>query len=203
MIGKRLAVRGLEALCRMMWGFPPTIITLIVEHMGPLRAICWFAGHMPRLLAARVAVGPVRVHLACIVVALRNGCAYCAYGHVYALELLYLRQHGRLFPLDAKALDQWYGLDARTLRNRLRTVLAAAGLHTEAIWVDRMIDLADGSQLPVDAAEARLAHVMRMADTASRIAVARDAPPDEAHDPINKDTAVKTRHAALRAATPI
>jgi hypothetical protein len=143
------------------------------------------------------------VHLACIVVSLRNGCGYCAYGHVYALELLYLRQHGRLFPLDAKALDEWYGLDARALRNRLRTVLVMAGLHTEAIWVDRMVALAEGSQTPVDAAEVRLAHVIRMADTASRIAAADNAAPDEAHDPVNKDAAVKARHAALRSATPI
>ena len=203
MVGKRLAVRGLEALCRAMWGFPPTIIGLVVDHMGPLRAIGWFGAHMPRFLASRVVLGPVRVHLACIVVSLRNGCAYCAYGHVYALELLYLRQHDRLFPIDARALDEWYDLDARTLRVRLRTALANAGLHTEAIWVDRIVALAEGSQTPVDAAEVRLAHVIRMADTASRIAAARNATPDEAHDPVNKDAAVKARHAELRSAAAI
>jgi hypothetical protein len=203
MIGKRLAVRGLEALCRAMWGFPPTIIRLVVDHMGPLRAIGWFGAHMPRFLVSRVVLGPVRVHLACIVVSLRNGCAYCAYGHVYALELLYLRQRGRLFPIDATALDEWYDLDARTLRVRLRTALANAGLHTEAIWVDRIVALAEGSQTPVDPAEVRLAHVIRMADTASRIAAAGNAAPDEAHDPVNKDAAVKARHAELRSAAAI
>jgi alkylhydroperoxidase family enzyme len=203
MIGKRLAVRGLEALCRAMWGFPPTFIRLVVDHMGPLRAIGWFGAHMPRFLAARVALGPVRVHLACIVVSLRNGCGYCAYGHVYALELLYLRQHGRLFPIDATALDDWYDLDPRALRVRLRTALADAGLHREAVWVDRIVALAEGSQTPVDAAEVRLAHVIRMADTASRIAAAADAAPDQAHDPVNKDAVVKARHAELRAAAAI
>jgi alkylhydroperoxidase family enzyme len=203
MIGKRLAVRSLEALCRAMWGFPPTIIRLVVDHMGPLRAIGWFGAHMPRFLASRVVLGPVRVHLACIVVSLRNGCAYCAYGHVYALELLYLRQHERLFPIDARSLDDWYDLDTRALRVRLRTALANAGLHTEAIWVDRIVALAEGSQPPVDADEVRLAHVIRMADTASRIAAASNAAPDQAHDPVNKDAAVKARHAELRSAAAI
>jgi hypothetical protein len=203
MIGKRLAVRGLEALCRAMRGFPPTIVRLVVDHMGPLRAIGWFGTHMPRFLASRLVLGPVRVHLACIVVSLRNGCGYCAYGHVYALELLYLRQHGRLFPIDATALDEWYGLDPRALRVRLRTALATAGLHTEAIWVDRVVALAEGTQTPVDADEARLAHVIRMADTASRIAAAGNAAPDEAHDPINKDATVKARHATLRSAAAL
>jgi hypothetical protein len=82
-------------------------------------------------------------------------------------------------------------------------VLVTAGLHTEAIWVDRMVALAEGSQTPVDAAEVRLAHVIRMADTASRIAATHNAAPDEAHDPVNKDAAVKARHAALRSTTPI
>ena len=63
--------------------------------------------------------------------------------------------------------------------------------------------LAEGSQTPVDAAEVRLAHVIRMADTASRIAAAGNAAPDEAHDPVNKDAAVKARHAELRSAAAI
>ena len=40
-----------------MWGFPPTIIRLVVDHMGPLRAIGWFGAHMPRFLASRVVLG--------------------------------------------------------------------------------------------------------------------------------------------------
>jgi hypothetical protein len=42
-----------------------------------------------------------------------------------------------------------------------------------------------------------------MADTASRIAAAGNAAPDEAHDPVNKDAAVKARHAELRATASI
>ena len=200
MIGKRLTVRALEALCGVMWGFPPTIISLIVDHMGPLRALAWFVANMPRYLISTAVLGAIRAHLACAVVSIRNGCIYCAHGHVYALELLYLRQHGRLFPLDATALDEWFTLDARALRLRLHAVLASAGLHTEAIWADRIVALADGPQLPVDAAEARIAHLLRMATTMNRIAVSGGARPDEAHDPVNKDATVKARHAALRAA---
>ena len=42
-----------------------------------------------------------------------------------------------------------------------------------------------------------------MADTMNRIAVSGGATPDEAHDPVNKNAAVKARHAALRAAAAI
>ena len=63
-----------------------------------------------------------------------------------------------------------------------------------------MVALADGSQQPVDGDEARIVHLMRMADTMNKIAISGGARPDEAHDPVNKNAAVKARHAALRAA---
>lgn len=203
MIGKRLVVGVLESMCGVMWGFPPTIIAMIVDHMGPVRAIGWFVANMPRYLIATATIGPVRVHLACIVAALRNGCVYCAYGNIYALELIYLRDRGCLFPWDASALEDWTDLDPRTMRRRLHSVLVEAGLHTEAIWADRILALADGFQQPVDTAETRIAHILRMATTMNRIAKAGGAVPDEAHDPVNKNAAVKMQHAALRAASSI
>jgi hypothetical protein len=201
--GKRLVVRGLESVCEIVWGFPPTLISLMVEHMGTLRAMAWFMTNMPRFLISRAVLGPVRVHLACVITSLRNSCLYCAYGHAYALELIYLRDHGRLFPLDAAMLDDWLGIDARAMRQRLHAVLVEAGLHAETIWADRILALAEGPQQPVDEAEARIAKIMRMVTTMNVIAVAGGAEPQEAHDPVNKNSAVKSRHAALRAASSI
>ena len=200
MTAQRLVVRGLEAMCTVMWGFPPTIIALIVDHMGTVGAIRWFVANMPRYLVSTALLGPIRAHLACLVTSLRNGCIYCAHGHVYALELLYLRDHGRLFPIDASSLDEWFGLDGRALRRKLHAALSEAGLHAEVIWADRIVALADGSQQPVDGDEARIVHLMRMADTMNEIAVSGGIRPEEAQDPVNKNTAVKARHAALRAA---
>jgi hypothetical protein len=200
LIGKRLVARGLKAMCGVMWGFPASIMALIVDEMGPLRAIGWLMANMPRYLVSTALLGPVRAHLACAVASLRNNCIYCAHGHVYALELLYVRDHGRLFPVDAGALDSWFGLDARTLRRKLHAALAEAGMHTEALWADRIIALAEGSQQPVTSDEVRLAHLIRMATTMNKIAVSGGLRPEEAQDPVNKNVSVKARHAALRAA---
>ncbi len=203
MIGKRLTVRGLESMCAVMWGFSPVIITLIVDEMGALRALRWFIANMPRYLISTAVLGSVRTHLACAIASLRNGCVYCAYAHVYALELIYLRERGKLFPLNAGELDPWLTLDTRVMRRRLHAALVEAGLHYEALWVDRMLLLIDGPQLPVDAEEARIVHLMCMATTMNKIAIAGGAQPDEAHDPVNKNTAIKSRHAALRASSSI
>jgi AhpD family alkylhydroperoxidase len=194
-----LAERLLDRACRAMWGFSPSIVPVMVAARGPLGALRWFGVHMPRFLASMRVLGPVRAHLAVVVVSLRNDCLYCAHGHVYALELLHLRDHDRPFPLDRASLPDWLGLDDRTLRRRLHAVLAEAGLHVEAIWADRVLDLASGRQQPLDAAEARLAHIVRMVGSMNAVSLAAGPALDEAHDPVNKDVAVKARHAALRA----
>jgi len=132
MDGSRLAVHVLRRACRALWGFPPSIVPLIVE----------------------------------------------------------------------RRLESWSGLDDRALRRRLHGALAEAGLHVEALWADRILALATGTP-PIDADEARLAHVIGMVETMNTIANDGGARKDEAHDPVNKDTAVKREHAALRAATPV
>lgn len=195
---ERLVVRILEAACRAMWGFPPRMIPFIVGRMGPLGSIGWFARNMPRYLVTLRVLGPVRTHLACLTISLRNSCTYCAYGHAYALELFHLRDHSRLFPTAAVEIVEWTDLDERNLRHRLREVLQQAGLHVEALWVDRTLDLMAGAG-PMDAAEARIAHLVRMVGTMNGIATENDVAPDEAQSPINKDVALKARYTTLRA----
>ncbi|MBN9096627.1 MAG: hypothetical protein J0I49_00695 [Pseudonocardia sp.] len=194
----RLVVRMLQAACRVMWGFPPRMIPFIVGRMGAVRAVVWFARNMPRYMSTLKVLGPVRTHLACVTISLRNGCSYCAYGHAYALELFHLRDRDRLFPIAAAEIAEWIDLDARQLRDRLRAVLQQAGLHVEALWVDRTLDLVAGAG-PMDAAEARIAHLVRMVGTMNGIATANDVPCDEAQSTINKDRALKARYTTLRA----
>jgi hypothetical protein len=198
---ERLVVGLLERACRQIWGFPPRMIPFIVARMGAVRGLLWFMVNMPRYLLTLRALGTVRTHLACVAISLHNGCRYCAYGHAYALELIYLRDRDRLFPVDAGTIASWLDLDARQLGARLRDVLQQAGLQAEALWVDCTLALAAGDQQPVDDAEARLAHLVGMVGLMNEVAVANCVEPDEAHDTINKNVAVKERHASLRAAT--
>jgi alkylhydroperoxidase family enzyme len=198
---ERLVTRLLESMCRALWGFAPRMIPHIVARLGPVRSVLWFAVNMPRLLRTMQVLGPLRTHLAAVAISLHNSCTYCAYGHAFALELIYLRDHGRLFPVDARTIAGWRDLGPRELGQRLRAVLQEAGLHVEALWADRTLALATGDQRPVDAHEARIVHLVHMLGRMNRIAVEAGVEPDEAQNPINKDTALKARYAELRAAT--
>lgn len=194
--------RLLAAMCRVMWGFAPRMIPHIVRRLGPGHSVVWFALNMPRLLWTMHILGPLRTHLAAVAISLHNGCTYCAYGHAFALELIYLRDRGRLFPVDARTLATWQDLPTRELAQRLRRVLQEAGLHAETLWVDRSLALAAGTSRPVDADEARIAHLVRMLGRMNRIAVEAGVEPDEAQNPINKDHGLKNRYTELRAAIP-
>lgn len=194
-----LVTRVLHALCRALWGYSPRMIPHIVHRMGPVRAVVWFAANMPRYLMTMHVLGPLRFHLACMAISLHNNCTYCAFGHAYALELIYLRDRDRLFPVDARTLARWLDLPPRELTRRLHAVLREAGLPVEALWVDRTLTLAGGDHQPMDEQEARIAHLVHMLATMNRIAIESGVEPDEAQNPINKDTAIKERCAALRA----
>lgn len=198
---ERLTVRMLEACCRQLWGFSPRMIGGVIGDKGAVRGFVWFAANLPRYLNTMRVLGPVRTHLVCATISMHNSCVYCAFGQAYALELIYLRDTGRLFPLDTRLLADWLHLEPRQLGTRMRRVLHEAGLHTETVWVDLTLGFLRGEQLPIDDAEARLAHLVRMVGEMNRIANATGAEPDGAQDSINKDTALKAAHAALRAAS--
>jgi hypothetical protein len=196
----RFAVGVLENIGRLLWGFTPRLMPFVVAQLGAVRALIWFVANMPRYERTLRTLGAQRTHLACLAISLSNGCRYCSFGHAYALELLYLQERGELFPVDARILAGWLRLPPTALRNRLREVLQQAGMHAEVLWVDRTLGLAAGTLEPIDSDEARIAHLVRMFAVLNSAGISGQAVPDEAHDPVNKDTDLKSRHAALRGA---
>lgn len=196
----RAVVHTFEIAVRALWGFTPRVMEHLVADLGPLRTVRFMAAHMPRYQRTLQVLGPLRTHLACLAISLVNGCRYCAFGQAYALELLHLRDRGTLFPADALTLSTWTDLPPEELRGRLHLVLEAAGLHAEVVWVDRTLDLTTGAQQPIDVEEARIAHLVVMIGQLNRVGIAHGIEPDEAHDPVNKDTALRARCAELRAA---
>jgi hypothetical protein len=196
--GHRLAVGVLEGLGKWLWGFEPRLMHSIVTELGPVRSLAWFVANMPRYEITRRMLGPLRTNLAGTVISLYNGCRYCAFGQGYAVELIYLKERDRVFPVSADEMSTWIGLPPAELRNRLFGVLERADLHGEMIWVDRTLAQVRGEQRPVDRHEARIPHLIRMFAMLNGVANANDTEPDEAHDPINKNRALKARNAALR-----
>lgn len=193
------AVAVLEGIPKHLWGFPPRLMPVLVERLGPVRAVSWFLWNMPRYERTLKAFGGVRTHLLSVAISLINGCRYCTFGHAYALELIYLRDCGKLLPLDEHAITELRGVERDELRRRLAEVLQQADLDAEVPWIDRLIALATDARKPADRDDARIVHLIRMFGVLNACGIAGDVIPDQAHDPLNKDDALKERYAKLRA----
>src|SRR5262245_32356633 len=141
---ERSAVGLLEALGRQLWGFSPRLMPEIVGRLGPLGALGWFAANMPRYERTLHVLGPLRTHLLCLDISLLNGCPYCIYGHAYAFELHYLKERGRLFPLDEHEIVALHRLEPNLLSQRLDDALQAAALAEEIPLLDRLQALREG-----------------------------------------------------------
>jgi hypothetical protein len=91
-------------------------------------------------------------------------------------------------------------LGTADIRERLITASHRAGLRSEVAWVDRTLALASGARQPAGRDDSRLAHLVRMFRVLNTCGVAGNVSPDQAHDPANKDQALKDRYTRLRAA---
>ncbi|WP_028924094.1 hypothetical protein [Pseudonocardia acaciae] len=172
----------------------------IVAQLGPVRALGWFVRNMPKYERTLKALGETRTHLLCVGISLINGCPYCTYGHAYAFELAHLAEYGRLFPLDEQAISAMVGLPPAQVRHQLVKATQAAGLHLDALWLDRTITLATSADhRPAEPNEERIAHLVTMFGTLNRVGRTSGAEPDEAHSPLNKNVALKLRYAVMRA----
>lgn len=195
----RFAVAVLQGVTQRLWGFPPHLMPVLVAQLGGRRAIAWFLWKMPRYQRTLTVFGRLRTHLLGITISLINSCAYCTFGTAYALQLIYLKEHDTLFPLDEHAITVLHLHERAETRERLVAALHEADLSAEVPWVDRLIALASHDRQPADHDDTRITHLIGMFAVLNTCAIAGDVAPDEAHDTINKDQALKERYALLRA----
>jgi hypothetical protein len=98
--GSRLATTILEHLGERLWGFRPRLMKHIVRDRGAFGSLVWFVTNMPGYERALAAEGVLRTNLRCTAISIENGCADCAYGPGLDLQLVFVRDHGRVFALD-------------------------------------------------------------------------------------------------------
>ncbi|GAA5162095.1 hypothetical protein GCM10023321_47170 [Pseudonocardia eucalypti] len=196
----RAVTRLLEGVCTLLWGFPPRLIAPAVGQLGPWRALGWFLGNMPRYERTLATFGPIRTHLLCVAISLVNGCQYCTHGHARALELAYLREHDRLFPLDELGFARLCGLGPAAIRHDLVHAAQRAGLHRDVRALERALTLVGAEQLgATDEDDLRIIHLVRMFGVLTSVGIRHRLAPDEAHSPLNRDHLLKQRYDALRA----
>ena len=197
-LGKRTSVAILRGLTTMLWGHPPLLLPEIVEHLGGAGALAWFVKNLPPYESLMKAWGPLRVHLLCTEASLVNGCSYCTYAHAYAFQLHYFKSEGRLFPLDEHGMVALREQDDGALRARWKDALTKGGLDHEHALFDRMWRMKFEGEPPGDEVGAGIRHILNIFEMLNFCGVNAQTPFDHAHDPINKDAALKQKYAEAR-----
>lgn len=189
----------LEGIGRRLWGFPPNLMAPIVAQLGALGSLRWFVANMPRYERTLKRYGALRTHLLCTATSLVGGCPYCSYGHALAFELVYFKRFGAPFSLTEDEIVALHGVGPVEMRNTLASALQPTALRDEVQWLDRLLELESGARDPVGRDDRRLAHLSRMFGVLNTCGIASNTAPDQAHDPINKDVALKRDYALSRA----
>ncbi len=201
-LSKRAATGILRTLTSLLWGSPPFLLEEIVDHLGPGPALKWFAKNLPNYEDTMKKWGPIRTHLLCLEASLLNGCSYCVHAHAYAFQLHYFKQKNALFPLDEHALIALRDNNDEELKSALRAALLASQVPEDAELLDELWEQKFSSGPAQTDSERRIRHILQMFEMLNFCGIDRRVSFDHAHDPINKDQALRRKYAAARLAQP-
>jgi len=199
-LSQRIAVKILESIGSHLWGFKPNMMRHFVLEYGALKSVVWFVKHMPKYEKILKKWGPVRTHLVSTALSTLKGCAYCTYGHAYALQLHYFKQTNKLFPLDESAMIELHALPEADVFKRLSEALTDANLEEEIEVLNKISEVRE--QVPTGKQsldDEYLLHLVSMFSVLNYCGIKRQVVSDEAHDPINRDTQLRERYAVARA----
>lgn len=192
------AIFILEAFCEQLWGFEPNFIRPFVHQKGSVRSLFWFVTNMLKYEGILEKWGPVRTHFLTTALCTLNDCRYFAFGHAFSLELAYLKQTGRLFPLNERQLVELCGRSEAAILDNLEQALEMAQLSGEILGLQRMVELRHQRDLAATQQDRDLVHLTKMFAVLSVCGLQNDIRPDQAHAAINKNRSMRDRHFALR-----
>ena len=82
---------------------------------------------------------------------------------------------------------------------RFRKLLIESDLQQEVLVLDRLLELRSGHEPTSSPQDRHLTHLIMMFDFLNRCGMTGGTTPDEAHDPINRNTELRRRYAERRA----
>jgi len=192
------AITLLELLGQTLWGFKPNLMRAIGEQHGAAKALTWFLLNMPRYERTVKDWGPVRTHLLVTEISVLNGCPYCTFGHAYALQLFYFKETGQVLPVDEQQIVAWHTLDEAAVIDQFKSLVQSTALTEHQHRLDRMLLLRQGAEQPASKEDRQILHLLTMFSFLNQCGISGKATPDQAHDPVNKDMALKAEYRRLR-----
>lgn len=188
----------LEFIGSSLWGFKPNLMEDIVGQNGGISSVAWFARNMPTYERILKDWGPIRTHLLASEISVLNGCPYCTYGHMYAMQLHYLQNNDTLMSVSEDEFVGWHGLSEIEKIDKIQSFILDNDLETELPLFERMLELKAGNGSNDSKADRYISHLIQMFAYLNECGIVGETDSDEAHDPINQNFELKERYAQLR-----
>ncbi|MEE8058230.1 MAG: hypothetical protein V3T17_10400 [Pseudomonadales bacterium] len=193
-----VVINLLEIMGKSLWGFKPNIMRDVVQQDGAVKAFVWFVKNMPKYEKILNQWGAIRTHLLATEISILNGCSYCTYGHIYALQLHYFKDKGYLIPFSEDEILAWHSVSYTEAIDRFQQLITSSGLLSELPFLERMLELKNGSVQPNSADDQNICHLIKMFGVLNKCGINGKTRLDEAHDPINKDTMLCRKYNRVR-----
>lgn len=97
---ERAFIKTTRLLAGASIGYYVTFDEELVRQHGIRGFLKWGESTQAAFNEIEKAMGPEKAHFAAAFASFFNGCDYCAWGHVFALNLIYFERTQKLYPLD-------------------------------------------------------------------------------------------------------
>ncbi len=118
-LGERVGATAILWISRITFGYFPAFTRELVHTYGLQGVKQWGEAVEGAVGALTERFGDETAQLLIALAAVWNACSYCTIGHLYALNVLYFRRTGRLFPIDEREVPRWYTVSDEALIERI------------------------------------------------------------------------------------
>ncbi len=200
---KTIAIKVLESLGTLLWGFKPNLMKDVVEMHGGVRSLVWFARNMPKYEKILKAWGAERTHLLIVAISGINGCPYCLYGHALSFQLHYYKNTGLLFPIDEFEMIEFTHKTEKEIILDLRIAYENTNLIQEKKDLERLICIKKNPNVVDTKDDDNIKYLIHMFEFLNMCGIQYQTPPDFAHDPINKNLKLNHEYRNARASLSV
>lgn len=195
---QRVFLRMLQGMLRLTYGSEVAFAEELVAQYGVFGYIAYARATYPIWFQLAEFFTERDANLVASFASFWNGCDYCAYGHLYAYNLMYFQETGKLFPVDEQEVMDLLSLRDAQIIEALRGRLAGPEHQRAREFLERQYELKLGKAVAATETDAMLNKSLAYYDWVNECSIMFDAPAPPLGT-VGRNKALMKRYADARA----
>lgn len=173
---QRVFLRMLQGMLRLTYGSEIAFAEELVGYHGIFGYIAYARATYPIWFQLADFFTERDANLVASFASFWNGCDYCAYGHLYAYNLMYFQETGQLFPVDEQEVLELLSLRDTQIIETLKGRLAAPEHARAREFLERQYELKLGKAVATTKTDEMLNKSLAYYDWVNECSIMSDAP---------------------------